>query len=314
VIAYLDWSAFCDAFRVTDEPAAAATDAHRVLRSTIESLSRRRSLAFSPAHVAELARWHPKERALRMARWLDTLNLVWVRAVNPECDDELASWLDIADPAAAGRRYAPFAGHLLAAYASVLGAALHAGRGGSLTIESLIAERDAEPGGVDAHCFSVERFQALHFDRNAAAAMPPEDIHAAMDANLRSLLIRKARSTGRYSEAEACTLVDKILAIPSSIPFNRLAHTLVCNLAMSITAQDASSKAFHDRYQGMSYDLQHLVGGAYCDVFTCDYRVDEALGTAREAQGRSRQLSIRGCGNLEEFVNRLRELCGRTAG
>jgi hypothetical protein len=49
------------------------------------------------------------------------------------------------------------------------------------------------------------------------------------------------------------------------------------------------------------------MGAAYCDVFTCDYLVDRAIGDFRSRFGKRRQLSVRGCGGPVAFVERLAE-------
>jgi hypothetical protein len=41
-------------------------------------------------------------------------------------------------------------------------------------------------------------------------------------------------------------------------------------------------------------DWMHLVGAAYCDVFTCDGRVAGWLGDVRDTLGLRRQLGVRG--------------------
>lgn len=53
-------------------------------------------------------------------------------------------------------------------------------------------------------------------------------------------------------------------------------------------------------------DGMHLVGAAYCDVFTCDGVVSGWLGDARETLGLQRQLAMRDHpGDPEGFVRAL---------
>jgi hypothetical protein len=46
-------------------------------------------------------------------------------------------------------------------------------------------------------------------------------------------------------------------------------------------------------FSGTAPDFVHLLGAAYCDVFTCDATVSGWLGDFRERLGLSRQLSVR---------------------
>lgn len=309
ITAYLDWSTLFDAFQGVDKP---TSEAHGRLLSVVQQLSRTRSLVISPTHVAELLVWSPKERALTAAPWLDSLNFRWMRAHNPENDDELHSWLDSVDPKASPRRYEPFADTLAEAYAPIATSEAIAALRGDYSIKTRVMEAHDDPTGHGARAFSVDRLQALHEDRRLNESIEPAEARQILAGKFRYLLIRKGltrcpsstrRSPRRLAEVEAA--VDRVLAIPESIPFNRAASCLVHELGGVVPSQDPGSARFRKRFSSMSYDLQHLLGAAYGDIFTCDRTVAQALGDFRERRGMMRQSSLGVEGSLDAFVDTL---------
>ena len=57
---------------------------------------------------------------------------------------------------------------------------------------------------------------------------------------------------------------------------------------------------------GQFYDLVHIaLGGAYCDLFTCDGAMDRTLGSLRSRLGLQLQVSRKGTGSDDVFVTAL---------
>jgi len=96
--------------------------------------------------------------------------------------------------------------------------------------------------------------------------------------------------------------VDQLLADPLALPMSRIVHHAFTNVGDRIADQTVTSKNFTERYGSFLFDLRHLVAAAFCDVFTCDYFVDQMLTDFRVRRGLPKQLSIVGCGGIEAFV------------
>ncbi len=73
-----------------------------------------------------------------------------------------------------------------------------------------------------------------------------------------------------------------------------------------IMRKQAGSGSESEALSGMPFDWLHLVGAAYCDVFTCDRQVSEWLGDLRTRFGRRHQLAAKGHpGGPQGFVQDL---------
>jgi hypothetical protein len=94
---YLDHSTLCDAFKAVHiDPDGADTDrTYAPLCGWVERVSVEANLCLSVFHLADLAGW-TKSSASVMARWLDTLEIVWM--LNPQQVEraEGTYWLKVA--------------------------------------------------------------------------------------------------------------------------------------------------------------------------------------------------------------------------
>jgi hypothetical protein len=316
-LVYLDSSTFADAFDAVHVRKPTGGDPYEKLYILIGKISTEASLCYSTTHVEEILEWDPYERVLAMAEWIDGLHPVWTRSADRALDGELEWWLRRELGLATTKEYCPFsisftgvigppnlsqAVSLLRNPASVAG-----------IVRQCHGRRDELP---DVKAASVDGFRRLHLDRSSLSP----------DISAEAIARRGASKAARDVELRACqlwpTLVpdragllqDDVVAAaralgarPDALPVSRLWQHVVSEICKSITAQDRDSQAFLRRYRSAAHDHTHLTGAAYCDVFTCDKRVDDAIGSFRTDRGMLPQLSVRGVGGPEQFVRLLGE-------
>lgn len=84
----------------------------------------------------------------------------------------------------------------------------------------------------------------------------------------------------------------EILNNPDFCPYLLLLINLMHNYAEALALEAVTPGKFENKHESDSDDFGHLVGGAYCDVFTCDKRTSQYIGNFRESKlGLARQLS-----------------------
>jgi hypothetical protein len=149
--------------------------------------------------------------------------------------------------------------------------------------------------------------------RDDVARNVREDIRRrAHEADLR--LIRQEDAAYGSRTCTSAEVPDRLVALyerePKALPLFRVIHRFnegaVGRIERAeITDGQPSSKL--RRQLGSSFgDYIHLVGAAYCDVFTCDGTVSEWLGKLRVTLGLRPQLAVRGYpGGAEPFVRDL---------
>jgi hypothetical protein len=171
----------------------------------------------------------------------------------------------------------------------------------------------------DAKGPSLEMFRVLCIDRTS---LPP----GVSDKDVSDRSAYKYRTKIRRSASQLWTVLgqdrpglslddivnaaDRLFSDLDSMPLSRLYLHVVEGLLKEIPAEDLSSKRFAKRYGSLIWDLAHLTGAIYCDIFTCDYRIDRAIGNFRTARGMRRQVSVRGQGGSREFVAELTRQLG----
>jgi len=90
------------------------------------------------------------------------------------------------------------------------------------------------------------------------------------------------------------------------LPLFRVAIRFNEGFVAGVMRREAGSKKDREALSGSFHDSLHLVGAAYCDVFTCDKGTSESLGGFRAQIGRQCQLAVRGhAGGIQGFVEAL---------
>lgn len=139
------------------------------------------------------------------------------------------------------------------------------------------------------------------------AAVTRRKFDAVIEQMAADLLPALREERPELSPADISAAAKRVLRNEAAIPLHRIGYETHHAMSIKITQQQHSSKGFARRYRSMICDFMHLTGAAYCEIFTCDSWVDEAIGTSRTNRGMRRQLSVRGAGGQHAFVERLRE-------
>ena len=162
-------------------------------------------------------------------------------------------------------------------------------------------------------CYSTTHLEELLQDR--MREYPPELLEnvisertvQALESRARQLWPTLVEERPGLSEEDVVSVARTLVNQPDAIPLDRLMIRTLGQLAKKVTAQDADSRAFRRRYRSATHDIMHLTGAAYGDIFTCDRRIDEAIGNFRTDRSFPPQLSVRGEGGADAFVEALEQ-------
>lgn len=93
-------------------------------------------------------------------------------------------------------------------------------------------------------------------------------------------------------------LIELYETDPKAMPFMRVSQSFNeganAHVEGGQVVDGQPSRRLREAHESGPADWMHLVGAAYCDVFTCDGRVAGWLGDVRAALGLRRQLAVRG--------------------
>jgi len=324
-LVYLDWSTLVYAFDGTSD---SARDVRRNLSRTVVDISAKANLCLSFTHICELTHNRDAVGRAAMARWLDGLDAVWLRS---ESEVEVAELRHALVCAATGTRVPPPV-PAVPSFLSMWGEAL---RGEALeyalanpTLDALVELIASEPrlmtrleqgmrGG------SIAAAKQLYLDRKAAFGSVGEAaMNADLDRRFRKRLesdalamaghLRGDANSGLYVERDGLHVPptdDELRARIGGaldvtvMPYTYLAQRFIRSAAKDVLGRpNVNTKAF-DEQRGDFYDIEHLVGAAYCDLFTCDQRTEQRLANGRALIGRG--LPITAAGGLERLNERI---------
>jgi hypothetical protein len=311
--AYFDWSTLCDAYKARRGLAGTAGGAYLDLHALVEEIAAADGLCVSHAHAQELLIWEPFDNARDMGDWLDSLGPRWIRSVDPQHDHEVRWWL-ASELGEAQGPYNPIVPGALEAYPSAAtplpphtAAIMSITRQNSLGALVRGGHRHTSISWFRSQ--SVGHFAKLHADRTEhpiVSGHDPRTIDRLLYSVLRQRMEPLVPTFVGVSQADILAAVERVWRRPDSIPVARVMSRVVHEVGATIADQTATSKRFGRQYSSMGYDVQHLSGAAYCDLFTCDYRIDVAIGDFRVSRGMLPQVSVRGAGGPAPFVAELR--------
>ncbi len=152
---------------------------------------------------------------------------------------------------------------------------------------------------------SVESAKRFYDDRIfGLKQVTKKEMLAALDRKLRANLevqVRHAAAHLRRDPASGVHVLrngmfvsptdEEVLAAVNGFPDLRvlpyifLSQRVVRNMSFEILKRPSRNSGAFDKQRGDLYDIAHLVGAAYCDVFTCDARTARRLGGGRELLG-----------------------------
>jgi hypothetical protein len=322
---YLDQSTLCDAFRAHCMGPGAADPHYRPLYPWIERVATEANLCISLTHLVELAKLTHLPTADGIAKWLDGLPLVWTRSFPRIIQQEYDVWTRIA-AAVPSVAVQPFSQSLLATFDTptpndVSSFLRNAPRGlpGMLgAVRQAWANNNGRWGGlVPGMARGVREDRAEAVARGKPDPFRRERIDDNQRAKLRRLAMDADRRLTENADvayaAKAYTsnevldrFIEQYQNDPRSLPLQRAHGLHVESLLDGVGRRTPGSSRDRDLLSGAMEDGMHLVGAAYCDVFTCDRITSNALGDFRTTIGRMPQLAIGGYpGGVEAFVRDL---------
>jgi len=315
-LVYLDWSTFVDAFQGLEQ---ASSDAHRNLNRLVFRLAADTNLCFSLTHLWELLHQEDAQKRHDVAHWLDGMNLVWIHSDNEVIRSEIIHAVLDAVRGTSTAPPIPTAPSFLSIFHEVLAdsKALTYGLGHSRLIDfvDLTASNPdfmKRLGGFRK--LSVESARRLYDDRvQGLKVVDKPSMLAELDRKLRANLEVDALQAAELLRGDPGSgfhvLRNGIFVSPTNqevlaalsgfpdlaaLPFVFLFHRAVRNMSFEITRRPSKQSRAFDQQRGDVYDHAHLVGAAYCDVFTCDKKMVKRLDGGREALGRKAPISAAG--------------------
>lgn len=309
---YVDWSTLVDAFKGL-QLHAPATD--KALAAAIDRASRAANLCMSFVHLYELLRWSDERARDECAIWLDHLDVVWLRVPEEVHDAELENLLR---GAAAGRQRPPRVPALpsmlsLLPYEKEPEALAYALRKNS--IKDFVREVSTSrltPRIEQFATMSTAASRRFWQDRKEGLANhTEEEMRAVLDRRWDAKLVTQALEINRRlvlthdssylvqrgalfvppDEAFVRAAVRPLEEIKQVLPYAYLHHKVMQNRSFQLARRPTDgSRNFAAATRGDLFDQWHLVGAAYCDVFTCDAGTAAALDDGRSELGRAREL------------------------
>jgi hypothetical protein len=323
---YLDNSTLCAAMKAHRLRADADKySAYLPLIPWIERLAHEANLCMSTIHLQEPASWKDVSTARAMIEWYDRLPVVWTRSRYDDAEEfEAEYWTKVAAGVPVDGNGKAFAGSLLTAFRA-------------LKIDA-ICKLLAEPKPAVA-VFDAKLDFSAYEDRFINLLVQVAQDHQAVDAeewteqrksarmayNIRVALRTAAQSADQRlmqrgdaayltKKCSAGEVQDMLVSLydrePRSMPLFRVERKFIEGAASLIergqVVNGKVSGTLYDKLRGSLGDWHHLLGAAYCDVFTCDGTVSTWLGDVRTTLGLRHQLAVKGYpGGAEGFVRDL---------
>jgi hypothetical protein len=269
--------------------------------------------------MVELLNRSPKKTALEMADWLDRLKPTWTKMATLAMPDELEWWLRKELSLQCSEIYLPFPVPFTSAIAIPGTPVVSADILAISTITAYVERCHGLPDPIDPRAFSVETFRTLHRDRcrcirdgvdaGEVQRITTEKRDASIARDARCLLPSLRESSRDIQETDVVQAAERLRNQTSALPLDRLNYNILRWIGEVITEKKSTSGQFEQLYRSLGWDLEHLSGAAYCDVFTCDHFIDKAIGTFRTDLGFRRQISVGGAGGPGAFVAELEAQC-----
>lgn len=310
---YVDQSHLSEAFKARSGLRTSA--GFRELAECVEHVAHRANLVFSLVHVLELSRWDDDRMRQGMCDWLDGLELVWARSKDAVEHDEEERCLKLC----AGLATPPvnaFAPSLLSSLDDITVSDVPSAlRGASVRSFVEVARTAPQTPWQEA---LVTNLVHMRNDGQLADDLRLSDKARAdiLRENRRRDLVERAHAAHQRLSADpayvalkpdpeeiSATFARRVAGDDTLLRSNTIVGDHVRALLAVGVARSAGSRG-ERRLLSAPLDAMHAaVGGAYCDIFTCDHETDRWLGSARERLGLERQLT-----DVDAIVGRLRLL------
>jgi hypothetical protein len=280
-------------------------------------MSREVNLCLSLTHIYELLHADDANERQAMAAWLDEQRVVWLAPEHEVRRRELAHLLVETVRGRCGPPPIPTVPSFLSVFGGWESRAL-ANALRNPTIAALQRELTADETtmrNLDSfRRLSIETAKDLYIDRSLALRENTQEaIERRLDEKLRAGLLeegcavaealRNDSSSGFFGDSSGVLAPPNDEFVASTVrgltdwkrlPYVFLWHRVNRNMSFEVTRRRSIRSRRFQEQRGDYYDGAHLVGGAYCDVFTCDAEVARRLSRGRELLGRAPPIDGRG--------------------
>lgn len=325
-LVYLDWSTIQDAFKGT------RIDAHqdeKDLHSFVYKVAQDKNLVFSLTHLFELLAGNKQDEILIEAKWIDSLNPRWLLPFNEIEEIEIKNYLKSCAGVNQKRNDAVFANSFIGMFSNwtvnTIANALKDPTVNKFCTEMLSSKEMLE-SFEGMKLFSVQTAQKFWNDRTNGLdkvseaemrtalaekfynAYIPIALKANNEINMQHIdeYAVKDDSSGLFLPPDESWVRRQIKSIDemcSYLPFTFLNDRVMKNSSFDVVDENPTGRTFQRRRRSDMYDCWHLVGAAYCAIFTCDTRTSSHINGGREMIGMSKEI-VRGA-DLGLFVKAL---------
>lgn len=273
------------------------------LQAWVRRVAEEANLCISLAHVFELVLIEDEEKRRAMAAWLDTLHFVPCHLQFHIKPLEADYWLKKAVGIEPARKVLPFVPALALTrdgfmwWGHSFVEMLDLGRdelrllSEKMRVESLVHvdELQDDTHAADKRKWSKSRRQQqTAFKRRRALRL------LAQEAHQRLVESDDPEYAGRAGTSPMRHFERYVLGTPKALPCLRVSWAFLRQYRHVVAKLKPGTPGYLAHKSGLS-DRTHLLGAAYCDVFTCDGLVSTCLGDVRTKLGfRHPQITLKG--------------------
>jgi hypothetical protein len=311
---YLDWSHLDDAFKAFGN--TKATVYQKNILEIVNEISEKGWLCLSFHHLADIMYGDDYNLVLARAVWLDSLpNKQWAMFVADIDSKEVQNFLEFYPKKPSklevfSRSFSLMFESLRSSFYSNI---LH-----KSNIAGFIQDVWSDEGKKEFQKFrnlSLDIASKLNMDRNRALKNGHEKILKPVrefkTRQYLSLLVRKVRFP-ILQEKKIEEIVDNMLQSKDFLPHIFQNIEAQSNFTKFLQPKKEGSRSLTEKRESDVTDFGHLIGSAYCDVFSCDQRMKDFVQDARINMGKKPPLAInmKNNVNLTKFIEELKkQLC-----
>lgn len=289
---YLDTAALSYAFNATHGPGAdvQALAGAKPLAAFVEKVAKQHNLCVSLIHMKEIARWEDANApgiAFDMAKWLDSLPLVWTRSVQHALADEEEAAVECA--LGGSRRPAPWASCFSAALETPMSLEKRVSFLRLANMPAVVTAFRSAPDDRDGDTlmhYAVGLFENNEWadEQGWTKAKKADWTARQRDAGVAEALWKAVARLGLQNREGIGDVVSGIVRDFARAPFETLRVRAVQKAGIDDFCMKARGSRIGDSHRSTLFDIVHAaLGAAYATVFTCDRRTAPFVARARES-------------------------------
>jgi hypothetical protein len=268
---YLDTCTLSYAFRAANGAADKVPPGFSTVAAWIESIAQSGNLCVSFVHAAEFSDWPDVVLADELAKWLDSLPIVWPVADQRELELLEGEYfakrvLGVISPDVPFRPYVPREDYSMSGLVRV---ARNSGRWSGVKQLGVVQTEKLRTNRAQRRAAGVTKKEMARHSRDTKSRILRDNALAVHDR----LLARgdpdyQRVQIGRDLQVKFVELFDRDA---KSFPTLRMDWAQIEDLDKNAAVRTPGSGTDTDQLEGVIGDRLHgVLGGSYCDVFTCD--------------------------------------------